>query len=62
MMGMMTISYGIAQIIGPAITGWLGTKLGSYSGGLYLAAGMMGLGTLLLFALKNTQQREALAK
>jgi predicted MFS family arabinose efflux permease len=62
MMGMMTISYGIAQIIGPAITGWLGSKLGSYTGGLYLAAAVLVVGTVLLLILRSTQQREALEK
>jgi cyanate permease len=38
MMGKMTISYGVAQILGPAVTGWLGATFGSYAGGLYFAA------------------------
>ena len=52
MMGKMTISYGIAQIIGPAITGWIGEATGSYAAGLYVAAGVMCAGTVLLFLLK----------
>ncbi len=58
MMGKMTISYGAAQIIGPAITGWLATQLGSYESGLYLAAGIVLIGTLLLFILKSVNLRE----
>ena len=58
MMGMMTISYGVAQIIGPAITGWLGTKFGSYTGGLYMAALILAVGTLLLLILRTIQKRE----
>ena len=59
MMGKMTLSYGAAQIIGPALTGWLATRLGSYASGLYLAAGIVLLGTVLLFVLKAVSVREA---
>ncbi|AUM01538.1 MAG TPA: YbfB/YjiJ family MFS transporter [Pseudothauera hydrothermalis] len=58
MMGKMTVSYGAAQIIGPAVTGWLAASLGGYAAGLYLAAGVMGVGTLLLIALKFIEGRE----
>ena len=60
MMGKMTLSYGAAQIIGPAVTGWLATSLGSYNAGLYLAATVMAIGTLLLWLLKNVERRDAL--
>lgn len=59
MMGKMTLSYGTAQIIGPAITGWLAAQTGSYAAGLYLAAGAMVLGTLLLFVLKGIERGDA---
>lgn len=59
MMGRMTLSYGAAQIIGPAVTGWLAASLGSYAAGLYLAAAVMALGTLLLCSLKVVERREA---
>jgi predicted MFS family arabinose efflux permease len=52
MMGKMTISYGIAQIVIPAITGLLAERSGSYSDGLYVAAGIMVIGTLLIFSLR----------
>jgi predicted MFS family arabinose efflux permease len=60
MMGKMTISYGIAQIIIPAITGLLAERSGRYADGLYLAAGGMVVGTLLIFSLKmlNTNHRQ----
>ena len=61
MMGKMTLSYGAAQIVGPAVTGWLAVSLGSYAGGLYFAAAMMVLGTLLLLALKGVERRDGLA-
>jgi predicted MFS family arabinose efflux permease len=58
MMGKMTLSYGVAQIIGPALTGALATRLGSYNAGLYVAAGVMAVGTLLLLLLKLVEQRD----
>jgi predicted MFS family arabinose efflux permease len=53
MMGKMTISYGIAQISAPAITGLIARDSGSYEQGLYLAAIVMFVGTLLMFRLKS---------
>jgi predicted MFS family arabinose efflux permease len=61
MMGKMTLSYGTAQILAPAITGWLATRLGSYESGLYLAAGVMVVGTVLLLILKGVEKRDAAA-
>ena len=58
MMGKMTLSYGVAQIIGPAMTGWLATQLGSYNAGLYVAAGVMLVGTALLLLLKLVEKRD----
>jgi predicted MFS family arabinose efflux permease len=52
MMGKMTISYGVAQIVIPAITGLLAESSGSYSDGLYLAAGIMVIGTMLIYSLR----------
>jgi len=59
MMGKMTLSYGVAQILGPAITGMLAVRLGSYDAGLYFAAGVMAVGTLLLMLLKLVERRDA---
>jgi predicted MFS family arabinose efflux permease len=61
MMGRMSLAYGAAQITGPAITGALAARLGSYDVGLYLAAGVMVIGTLLLFILKSVGKRAAAA-
>jgi len=58
MMGKMTLSYGAAQIIGPAVTGALAQRLGSYNAGLYLAAGVMAVGTVALLALKWVERRD----
>ena len=59
MMGRMTLSYGVAQIIGPAIVGWLATRLGNYSIGLNIAAGVMVVGVVLLVILKFVEKRDA---
>jgi MFS family permease len=59
MMGKMTLSYGAAQIMGPAITGSLAARLGSYDAGLYVAAGIMAIGTVLLLLLKLVERRDA---
>ena len=61
MMGKMTLSYGAAQILAPALTGWLATRFGSYEAGLYLAAGVMVVGTVLLLILKGVEKRDAIA-
>lgn len=58
MMGKMTLSYGAAQILGPAVTGWLATAVGSYTAGVYLAAAVMAVGTLLLVLLRSLEKRE----
>jgi MFS family permease len=52
MMGKMTISYGVAQIAAPAITGLLAARSGSYADGLYLAVAVMSVGTLLILRLR----------
>jgi len=60
MMGQMTLSYGAAQIIAPAITGSLASHFGGYSAGLYLAGFAMIACTLLLLMLKAVEKRERL--
>ena len=52
LMGKMTISYGLAQIIAPALTGSLAVRLGGYAAGLYFAAVAMVIGVLLLLLLR----------
>ena len=61
MMGKMTLSYGVAQIIGPAVTGQMGARFGSYNAGLYVAAAVMALGAGLLVLLKLVERRDALS-
>ena len=60
MMGKLTISYGIAQIAAPAITGELARGGGSYADGLYPAAAAMLLGTACMLVLKSRHQAELL--
>lgn len=53
MMGKITIFYGIAQILAPAVTGLLAEQTGSYSDALYAAAIVMVVGSLLMLKLKT---------
>jgi len=55
MMGKMTIAYGVAQIIAPAITGWFARTQGGYESGFYLAAGVMSIGTFLFYLMRKAQ-------
>lgn len=57
MMGKMTITYGIAQIIAPAITGIIAENTGSYFYGLYLAAAMMVVGTVFILILRSLESK-----
>src|SRR5262249_25448338 len=61
MMGKMSLSYGIALVIAPAVTGWLAARLGSCRDGLYLAAVVMAVGTVLLVLLRIAEAREPVA-
>ncbi|TCK06040.1 YbfB/YjiJ family MFS transporter [Marinobacterium mangrovicola] len=58
LMGRMTLSYGLAQIIAPAITGTLAERLGNYNLGLYIAAGVVALGAVLMALLWRLEQEE----
>ena len=60
MMGRLTLAYGMAQIIAPALTGMLAETTGHYGIGLWLAGGFVALGALLLIWLRrvdHTAQR-----
>ncbi|WP_027856840.1 YbfB/YjiJ family MFS transporter [Marinobacterium jannaschii] len=58
MMGVMTISYGIAQIIAPALTGLLAEHYGSYDAAIWLAIIMMAAGSLLTLPLGILERRK----
>lgn len=53
MMGKMTISYGVAQIVAPLVVGLIAEGRGGYEVGLYLAAGAMVLAVGLLVWLRR---------
>ena len=57
MMGTMTLSYGVAQIIAPTVTGALATRFDGYAVGLYLAAGALAIGVVLLAVLTRLERR-----
>jgi predicted MFS family arabinose efflux permease len=59
MLGKMSIAYGSGQIAGPAIAGWLARKSGGYTGALYMATGVMLVGTILLITLRNRSPAQA---
>ncbi|WP_372627608.1 YbfB/YjiJ family MFS transporter [Arsukibacterium sp.] len=56
LMGKMTLAYGSAQVVAPALTGYLAEVSGYYDTGLLLAAGMVGLGAGLIAALIISDQ------
>lgn len=57
-MGKLTLSYGVAQMVAPALAGTLAETTGTYNGSLYLAAAIMGMGLLLIcwLAFRETAQ------
>ncbi|MFT6896151.1 MAG: putative MFS family arabinose efflux permease [Paraglaciecola sp.] len=57
LMGKLTLSYGVAQIIAPAAAGMMAEKSGHYNGALIMAGAMMVLGTLLLIILITTENK-----
>ncbi len=56
LMGQMTLAYGAAQIVAPALTGMLAEASGHYYVGLWLAGGFVGAGALLLAGLRRVDQ------
>lgn len=60
-MARMTLSYGVAQIIAPAMAGYIATASGSYRGALVVTALVMGCGVVALQALTHEEQRAAQA-
>ena len=66
LMGKMTLAYGSAQVLAPALTGYLAQLSGNYTLGLYLAAGFVTLGAVLVWLLLSTdntaQQLDATAR
>ncbi|HUH60711.1 MAG TPA: YbfB/YjiJ family MFS transporter, partial [Candidimonas sp.] len=57
-MARMTLSYGAAQIIAPAMAGYIATVTGSYQGALIVTAIVMVGGMVFLYALMKEERRE----
>ncbi|AVP57412.1 YbfB/YjiJ family MFS transporter [Pulveribacter suum] len=55
-MARLTLSYGAAQVIAPAMTGAIAAATGSYAGALLATAGVMVLGMGLLLALRRAER------
>lgn len=62
LMGKMTLSYGAAQIVAPALTGMLARDAGNYDLGLFLAGGFIAVGTVLIAILVRMEKAEQLIK
>jgi MFS family permease len=48
MIGLLTAAFGLGQMIGPVIAGWLAERQGGFDGSLTLAAGAVVLGAALI--------------
>ena len=55
-MARLTLSYGAAQIIAPVLAGYVAAATGGYQGALVAAAAVMGVGMLLLAALRAVRE------
>ncbi|WP_419709711.1 YbfB/YjiJ family MFS transporter [Pseudomonas sp. NFX224] len=53
-MAKLTLSYGVAQVIAPALAGYLAARYGGYGDSLLLTGGVLTLGTMLLFSLQSS--------
>lgn len=58
-MAKLTLSYGVAQILAPAMAGYIATQTGSYRGSLVVAAWVMVVGMGLLLAMRWQEKRSA---
>lgn len=47
-MARLTLSYGVSQMVAPAMAGFIAARTGSYHGALYVTAGVMLVGMVLL--------------
>ena len=57
-MAKLTLTYGLAQIIAPAFTGIMAQNTGSYDQGLYIAGGILSLGSFLILLLIAIERKE----
>ena len=59
-MARLTLSYGVAQIIAPALAGYIATITGSYNGALVITAVVLIIGMNLLQILNKLEQKTAI--
>lgn len=52
-MARLTLSYGVAQMVAPVVTGYMAQQSGHFKSGLWLTAAVMALGMALLATLPN---------
>ena len=52
-MARMTLAYGVAQMLAPVVVGQMAQSSGRFEGGLWLTAAVLGVGLLLLTAVKK---------
>lgn len=57
-MSRLTFSYGVAQMLAPAVVGYLADVEGNYTNGLWLTLIVMALGVVVLHLARKTEQRE----
>lgn len=58
-MARLTLSYGVGQMVAPAVAGYIASRTGSYHGALGLTAWVMVVGTGFLLLLSRINQRDA---
>jgi MFS family permease len=56
MIGLLTAAFGLGQMIGPVVAGWLAERQGGFDGSLLLAAGAVVLGAVLIAAGRATSR------
>jgi len=56
MMGTLTIAYGTAQIMAPAITGTMAAAGGGYSFGLLMAGACLAVGSVIILRMRHLEQ------
>ncbi|MDN6319361.1 MAG: YbfB/YjiJ family MFS transporter [Marinobacter sp.] len=58
-MSRLTFSYGIAQMLAPAVVGYLADVEGNYTNGLWLTLVVMALGVVVIYFARGVKGREA---
>jgi len=58
LMGMLTMSYGVPQIIAPTIAGYLASSTGSYDASLLMASGFVLIGFFVILIIKKWAARD----